>query len=123
MTQAELNGYHRTKFIEDILTEVNSSHKVRFLAIKNHHNLVEVKKIHEGEWEFSVGDKRFFSHRMSTLVEFLENIWDSCEIVPLYGEANIQTIHPEANADAELSTEMVWPNCHINPLEKEEPNG
>ena len=94
LTQDELDGYHRAQFVNYVLRQV-AEHPcggVRFLAIKNHYSVIEIKQrtTGAGEWEMSTGTQGFYTYRLSDVVNCIEKVYDSgARIQALAGEIEI----------------------------------
>lgn len=110
LRQEELNGVHRTYFVDKVLSHLdNNMQVVRFVACKKHNNLVVIKKENVGEWSMSVADEHWYTYRLSNVIELLEKIYDSgATIMCLKGEVELDVRHVKANADAEESQDHGW---------------
>lgn len=107
LTQDELDGFHRAQFVNYVLRQVQEHPcaEIKFLAIRNHYNLVTIKQCNTGggEWEFSVGDHHWYTYRLSDVVAMLEKLYDEkARIVALKGEIEIHNPeHPVAKTEDE----------------------
>ena len=107
LRQEEIDGYNRVNFIEEILAELQTGRTIKFLAIKKSEYILCVfKRLVTGTWDFSIGDKCFFTYKLSHVVDALEQLYDGSGIHPLKGEFRVCAIHQKANADAEANIEM-----------------
>ena len=106
LTQEEVDGFHRADFVNRVMQYVREegvgddgipftrTQEAVFLVRKNHFNLVKVKSVTAGEWNFSVAGQHFYSYRMSDVIKFLEDLYDTgYEILPLHDEIQIHATH------------------------------
>ena len=113
LTQDEIDGYYRNDFVGKIMSYIREdgvedgipytkTRVARFIVRKNNYNLVEIESRTSGEWNFSVSSKHMYSYRMSDVIEFLEDIYDSgAEIIALNGEIDISAQHIASEAKDE----------------------
>jgi hypothetical protein len=103
--QEELDAYYRSSFVMPIINEIFRvrNHEIKFLAVKNHHSLVTVKQVHNGEFEFGIADRQYYSYKMADVVTFLEDLYDkNVTIIALKGEFKVECIHMTATTQAEI---------------------
>lgn len=109
LRQEELDAYHRQAFICAVLDALTMEGKfmhqgrlVRFVVRKSKYNLVEIRNMGGGEFEFQIGGEYRYCYHMSVIIAALEKFYDAgAEIISLRGEIQLEIIHATANPDAE----------------------
>jgi hypothetical protein len=90
LTQEELDGFWRNEWVGKVLELIAEKRTIRFLAHKSNYTLIELNAPFGGEWKFSCGDKHLYTYKMSDLIHFIEEIWESgAEVISLTGEASM----------------------------------
>ena len=109
LRQEEIDGYYRQDFLNQVLAWIATGQTARFVIYKDHYSLVEIQRrgSSSGEYTFSVGGNHKYTHRFSTVVNLLEEIYDKgLQVIALKGEIAVTCERCKANADAEPDTEV-----------------
>lgn len=107
LRQEELDGYNRYHFVKQVLRHIEAGHIAQFVAVKRHNNLVVIRQITIGEWEIKAGAcVNGYTYRLSDVINLLEKLYDTANIMCLEGEIQIDVVHTVANPDAEPDSEV-----------------
>lgn len=105
LSQSHAGRNNRQEFVQQFLKELPTCRMIRFLVIKKHYNLIEMKQINSAEWEINIPGEMMYTYRFSEVVNFLEKIYDQyldgAQVLPLNKEFQFTITRQTANIDPE----------------------
>jgi hypothetical protein len=104
-TQEEFDGFYRYDFVNTIVKQLEVEN-VKFLtvgSVNDTYTVIELKQVRRGGWSINVGEKHWYTYKISDVISLLEDLYDEPKLTIkcLKGEFQFNVRHFTANVEAE----------------------